>query len=66
MESRRNGHCNIVKVVIPKHKDDKDPEVITDQPKIRNDMTGHFQDIFRKQDLDHNTNMLTNCLLKRT
>ena len=65
LESKKNGYCNIVKLVIPDEKNpDNPPKVITDPPKIREHMTSHFQKIFKKQDLDHHENSIANFLLE--
>ena len=64
LESRKNGYCNIVKLVIPDEKDEKVLKIITDPPKIRKHITKHFQEIFRGQDLDHNANMVSKFLLQ--
>ena len=62
MESRKNGYCNIVKLVVPDKNDKKVLKIITDPPKIRKHMTEHFQEIFNGQNLDHNANMITMTL----
>ena len=42
LESRKNGYCNIVKLVVPDKKDKKVMVTITDPPKVRKYMTEHF------------------------
>ena len=65
MVSRKNGYCNIVKLVIPDEENPENPpEVITDPPKIRSHMTTHYQKIFKKQDLNRNPDCLKNFLLE--
>ena len=42
LESRKNGYCNIVKLVVPDKKDNKVMTTITDPPMIRKHMMEHF------------------------
>ncbi len=65
LEARKQGYCNIVKLVIPDEENpDNPPEIITDPPKIRTHMTEHYQKIFKKQQLDRSQDCLKDFLME--
>ena len=65
LEARKQGYCNIVKLVIPDEEHpDNPPEIITDPPKIRTHMTKHYQKIFKKQHLNRSQDCLKDFLME--
>ena len=62
LESRKRSYCNIVKLVIPKQN--KDPKIVCQPSKIRNKMVEHVQDIFNKQVLNTNPDIIKEFLME--
>ena len=63
LESRKNGYCNILKLGIPKEDKNWEPDIITELKKIRGEIAGHFQEIFKLQDVNKDRDRIKDFLL---